>query len=75
MLIPNNELGFAMADLYPNYGGVDTSTLVTPEVDDQNALNENVKVAEESTVTEASSKNIFIAIFVIIALIIFFGGN
>lgn len=75
MLKPNNELGFAMADLYPNYGGVDTSTLVTPEVDDQDALNENVKVAEESSATQASSKNIFIAIGVIIALVIFFGGN
>lgn len=75
MLKPNNELGFAMADLYPNYGGVDTSTLVTPEVDDQNALNEDVNVAEKSSATQPSTKSIFISIGVIIALIIFFGGN
>ena len=71
----NKELCFAMADLYPNFGGVDTSTLATPEVDDQDALNEDVTIAEESSSTEARGKNIFIALAVIIALIIFFGGK
>lgn len=75
MLIPNNEMCFSMADLYPNMGGVDTSTLANPEVDDQDALNEDVKIAEASTVTEAKSKNIFIALGVLIALVIFFGGK
>ena len=70
-----SELGFSMADLYPNLGGVDTSTQVTPEVDDQDALNEDVKMANESTNTEARSKQVFLALGVIVALIIFFGGK
>ena len=75
MIKPNNELGFSMADLYPNFGGVDTSTLATPETDDQDALNEDTKVAEEASVTEAKGKNIFLAFVVLIALIVFFGGK
>ena len=75
MVKPNNELGFAMADLYPNFGGIDTSTVVTPEVDDQDPLNEDVKAAEESSMTEAKGKNIFLAFMVLIALIVFFGGK
>ena len=75
MLIPNNEMGFSMSDLYPNMGGVDTSTLANPEVDDQDALNEDVKVAEASTTTEASKKNIFIGLGILVALVIFFGGK
>ena len=70
-----NGLAFAMADLYPNFGGADTSTIVTPEVNDQEALNEDVKIAEESSYTESSKKNIFIALGIIIALIIFLGGK
>lgn len=75
MLKPNNELGFAMADLYPNYGGVDTSTLATPEADDQQALNESPEVADTVTVTTARKKNIFLALGVLLALIVFFGGG
>ncbi len=75
MLIPNNEMCFSMSDLYPNMGGVDTSTLATPEVDDLDALNEDVKIAEASTKTEASKKNIFIALGVLVALVVFFGGK
>lgn len=72
---PNNELGFAMADLYPNYGGFDTSTIATPEVDDLEALNEDTTTAEESSATEARSKNIFMALAVMVALVVFFGGK
>lgn len=75
MIKPNNELGFSMSDLYPNFGGIDTSTVVTPETDDQDALNEDVKIAEESSTTEAKGKNIFMALLVLCALIVFFGGK
>lgn len=75
MIKPNNELGFSMSDLYPNFGGVDTSTLATPETDDQDALNEDTKVAEEASATEARGKNIFLAFMVLVALIVFFGGK
>lgn len=75
MVKPNNELSFSMSDLYPNWGGIDTSQLAVPESDDLEALNENEKVAEESKVAVASNKNIIIAIIVFIALTIFFGGK
>ena len=72
---PNNELGFAMADLYPNFGGYETSTLATPEADDQDALNEDTKIADQAVTSEARKKNIFLALGVLIALIFFFGGK
>lgn len=76
MLKPNNELSFAMADIYPNYGGVDTSTLATPDADDQQALNENTEVAEKATANSPTKKkNIFLALGVLLALIVFFGGG
>lgn len=75
MLKPNIESNYAFADLYPNWGGVDTSNLAQPEPDDQEALNENVSVAEEATTSQAKSKNIFLALLVLVALVIFFGGN
>lgn len=75
MIKPNNELCFSMSDLYPNWGGLDTSQLAVPEEDDLVALNESEKVAEESKVGTASTKNIIIAIIVFIALTIFFGGK
>lgn len=75
MVKPNNELGFSMADLYPNFGGVDTSTLATPEVDDLDALNEDVKNAEKSSAKESSSKSVFLALGVMVALVVFFGGK
>ena len=31
MLKPNDSLGFAYADLYPNWTGIDTSQLAVPE--------------------------------------------
>lgn len=70
-----NELNFGYADLYPNWGGIDTSNLATPEVDDQDALNEDVGVAENSTSTEASKKSVFLAIILLVLLVVFFGGN
>ena len=70
-----NELKFAYSDLYPNWGGVDTSAVVTPEVDDQDALNEDIHVAEESSATESKGKNIFLAMAVMLGLVVFFGGK
>lgn len=75
MLKPNNELGFAMADLYPNFGGFDTSTLATPESDDLNALNEDTSITEQAKTTEVSKKSVFLALAVLVALVIFFGGK
>ena len=73
--LATGELAFAYGDLYPGWGGVETSNLATPEVSDQVALNEDIDVAEQSTNTEAKRKNIFIALAVILGVIIFFGGR
>ena len=70
-----HELSFGYADMYPNWGGADTSTLATPDVDDQEALNEDTKIAENSSSTEAPTKSVFLAIFILVLLVIFFGGN
>lgn len=70
-----HEQKYAMSDLYPNFGGVDTSVLANPEPEDQEVLNEDVTIAEESSQTTASKRNIFIALFIFIALIIFLGGK
>lgn len=72
---PNNELGFAYSDLYPNWGGIDTSQLATPEVDDQDALNEDTNISEKASSTESSKRNIFLALAVLLGLVIFFGGK
>ena len=69
------ELGFSYSDLYPTYGGVDTSTVVNPEADDQEALNEDTKIVNEASSKDARGKNIFLALAVLICLIIFFGGK
>ena len=68
------ELKFSMTDMYPNFSGVETSNLAVPEVDDQDALNEDTATAEEATVMEASKKSIFLAIAVLVLLVVFFGG-
>lgn len=70
-----SELGFSMSDLYPNFGGVDTSTMANPEKDDQEALNEDTEIIKETVSKEARGKNIFLALAVFVGLIIFFGGK
>ena len=69
------EQKYMMSDLYPNFSGVNTSVLANPEPDDQDAMGEDITVAEESTSLTASKRNVFIALFVLIALIVFLGGK
>ena len=69
-----SELTFAYSDLYPAWGGIDTSNKAVPESDDLDALGENSKQAEEAA-NESSSKSIFLALGIMIALIVFFGGK
>ena len=40
------ELGFSYKDLYPSYGGDETSTEAIPDENDMDALNENADDAE-----------------------------
>ena len=66
---------FSMKDLYPNYSGAETSTMVVPEKDDQEALNQESKIAEETSQTQASTKNVLIALAIGVALVVFLGGG
>lgn len=67
------SMNFSMRDLYPNMGGLETSVAVAPEPNDQDVLNEDFDTAQKASQTKASNKNIFIALIVIIALIVFLG--
>ena len=67
------EMNYFMSDLYPGIG-LETSTQANPEKDDQEALIEDTDVAEESS-QQARSKNVFLALGLMIALIVFFGGG
>ena len=69
------KTSYSMRDLYPTMGMTETSTDVIPEVDDMDALNEDVKTAGESNVHFARGKNILIAVGIFIAVIIFLGGK
>ena len=75
MFAPNKELMFSMADLYPNMGGTDTSNLAVPEADDLEAMGEDAKQAENLGIKEARTKNVFIALAIIGALVVFLGGK
>ena len=67
------ELGFSYKDLYPSYGGDETSTEAIPDENDMDALNENADDAEKAT-KGARPKNLVIAAFVLIAVVVFLGG-
>ncbi len=69
----SDGLGLYFKDLYPNYGGTDTGINATPDVNDQDSLNEDTQIAEKASVNEASKKNIFMAILIIVCAVIFFG--
>ena len=67
------ELGFSYKDLYPSYGGDETTTEAIPDENDMNALNENADDAEKAT-KGARPKNLVIAAVVMIAAVVFLGG-
>lgn len=67
------SMNFAMRDLYPNMAGLETSVAVAPEPNDQDVLNEDFDTAQKASQTKASNKNIFIALIVVIALVVFLG--
>lgn len=69
----SDGLGLFMKDLYPNYGGLETSNLATPDSNDQDALGEDREIQEKVSLTESSKKNILLAFGVLILLVVFFG--
>ena len=66
-------LGFSYKDLYPSYDGDETSAEAIPDENDMDALNENADDAEEAT-KGAKPKNLLIAAFVMIAVVVLLGG-
>lgn len=66
-------LGLYMKDLYPNFAGTDTSNNATPDVSDQDALNEEVATAEKASVTESSRRNVLLALGILVGLVVIFG--
>lgn len=68
------SLAFNYADLYPAMGGLETSQLVQPDVDDQDALVEDRAAAEVTDAKRATSKQILLAVVMIGCLAVFFGG-
>ena len=71
------EMIFSFRDLYPNQATKteETSTMANPDKDDQDALNENTNITEKGNMRGASTKNIFLAMGVLIALVVFFGAK
>ena len=71
------DMIFSFRDLYPNQATAteETSTMANPDKDDQEALKENTKVTEKGDMRGASKKNVFLAIGVLVALVVFFGAK
>ena len=69
-------MSFSLRDLYPNLytKSEDTGTKANPDYEDQEVFNEN-NMAEKTDKTNASRKNVFIAIIILIALVVLFGGK
>ena len=72
----NGEMSFSLRDLYPNLytQSEDTGTKANPDYEDQEVFNEN-SAAEKTDKTNASRKNVFIAIIIFIALVVLFGSK
>jgi len=69
------SLNFSMRDLYPTMGITETSTEVIPEADDMDALNENVKDAQEASKTFARGKFMLVSVVVLLGVVFFLGGG
>ena len=75
--IRSGEMLFSMNDLYPNVitagvFGYDTSTMSSPESEDQEVLGEAPETTEV-TGTQPRRMNLFLAIILIVVLVLFFG--
>lgn len=74
MLNADGSLLYNMRDIYPSYGGEETSTQALPDADDMSALAENEKDAVNNG-RGASGKNIVIAVIIMVAAVVFLGGG
>ena len=71
------EMTFSFRDLYPNYKTMseETSQKTNADYEDQEALNEDYNLVQQVDQTNASRKKVFIAMGVMVALIVLFGGK
>lgn len=68
------EMIFSFRDIYPNMNATEeTSTKATPDANDQDAMGEDTQITEKGDMRNASRKNIFIALIILVALIVMFG--
>ena len=71
----SDGLGLYFKDLYPNFAGTDTGINANPDVNEQDALLEDVAVAEKASVNESSKRNILLALLIIVLIVVFFGAG
>lgn len=71
------EMSFSLRDLYPNLvaNNEETGQKANPEANDQEALNENIALAEKVDNNNASGKKILLGLVIIIGLVVLFGGG
>ena len=69
-----HETTFGFKDLYPEFAGEETGERVIPDEDKQQTLAENADDTVKAS-KHAKPKFIFIALGLIVALVIFFGGD
>lgn len=68
-------MNYSMRDLYPNMGITETSTEVIPEAEDMDALNENVKDAQDASKNFARGKFMIVSAVVLLGVVFFLGGE
>lgn len=70
-------MNYFYQDLYPNMASptLESSLLLAPEKDDQEALAENDKVSDEASNTESRRGMIWLAVGLIVAMVILFGAG
>lgn len=70
------EMAFSYTDLYPNINSSEeTSTKANPDANDQDAMGEDVKVTEQADMRNASKKNVFLALLILVGLVVLFGSK
>lgn len=71
----SREMGYHMADLYPQMfsGMTETSTEVVPDAEDQTALNEDKGTAETVDKHSTSTVRMLISVVFVIVLAVLFG--
>ena len=68
-------MDYSFRDIYPTMGVTETSTDAIPTPVEQDALQEDGKLAEKTNPRYASGRNIFIAVVIMGCLVVFLGSG